>query len=60
LDEADISVFDENVKSLFDGHIKEFLIDVSGVLFITLETENGEVFKGLRLMNHRVKTVGVL
>jgi len=60
LDKADVCVLNEDIKSLFDGHVVELLIDVARVLFISLQAEDGEVFKCLRLVHHGVEAVGVL
>jgi len=59
LDQTDVCVLYEDIKSLFDGHIVELLIDVARVLFISLQAENSEVFKGLRLVHHGVEAVRV-
>lgn len=60
LDQADIRILYENVQPLFNRHVVEFLVDVAGVLLVTLQTEDGEVLQRLRLVNHGVEAVGVL
>lgn len=43
LDEADVSILNEDIQSLLDGHIVELLVDIASVLLITLQTEDSEV-----------------
>jgi len=57
---ADICVFDTNIESFLDGEVVELVVDVVGVLDILLKTDDGEALEGLRLVDHRVETVGVI
>ena len=59
-DGTDISKFDLDIKAFLSAQVVKFVVDVVGVTDIALETEDGETFKHLGLVDHRVEVVAVV
>jgi hypothetical protein len=59
-DRAHIGELHLDFKTLLSRQVVELIIDVVGVVDVSLEAEDGKAFEHLRLVNHSVKVVRIV
>jgi len=57
---ADIRVFNLDIKTLLNGQIVKFVVNIVRIGAVTLQTEDREPLEVLGLVHHRVQAAGVL